>query len=155
MNENTQSQTDLDPLSMPAGDVDTRFPRLQPDRVYRMVVADAENDESKSTPGNRLLTFKLSTTKDEVDTDGKTLHSGFPIYHRITITPTKERSSKDIARDCALILKATGKASVSPKELIDNPALLKDQLVDVKVGLQKAKDGFPESNKVSSFVLPS
>jgi len=146
-------ETVVDPLNMVAGEVDTRFPRLQPDRIYRLTITA---EKATSDKGNDMIVMKLQTTKDEMDTDGKVLHSGFPIYHRITVTPTAERDLKAIARDCALVLKAVGKPTVTPKQLIDDCAsVLNGQLVDAKVTIQKAKDGFPESNKIGSFVLPS
>lgn len=143
-----------DPLAMPASEVDTRFPRLQPDRVYRMSIASATLDKSEKT-GGEMVTLKLATTKDEMDTDGKVLHAGFSLFHRIGVTPTEKRDGKSIARDLALVLKAVAKTTTTPRDLINNPEMLKDQIVDVKIGIQPAKDGYPESNKVSSFVIPS
>lgn len=146
------ASADVDPLATPAGEVDTRFPRLQPDRVYRLTISATKEVSDK---GNDMIVCKLQTTKDEVDTDGRTLHTGFPVFHRIMVTPTDKRTVKDIARDCALLLKAIGKSNITPKQLIDDPTtILNGQLVDAKIGIQKAKDGFPEANVVSSFVIP-
>ena len=161
--DGASAAAEADPFAMPASEVDTRFPRLQPDRVYRMSIASASKDKVKDSE-REMIVLKLVTTKDEMDTDGKPIHPGFPIFHRIGITVTKEdkaleikeRSAKDISRDVALVLKAIGKGTTTTREAIDNTeAVFKDQIVDVKVGLQKAKDGFPESNKISSFVIPS
>lgn len=145
---------EADPFAMPASEVDTRFPRLQPDRIYRMCIVSAEKTQAKET-GNDMIVLKMSTTKEELDTDGKTVHPGFPIFHRIGVVVTKDRDANAIKRDVALVLKAVGKGSLTVRDAIDKTEeVFKDQIVDVKVGLQKAKDGYPESNKISSFVIP-
>lgn len=152
-----------DPLAMPASEVDTRFPRLQPDRVYRMSIAEASKSKVKDSE-REMIVLKLVTTKEEIDTDGKTLHPGFSVFHRIGVTVTKEdkaldlkeRTGKDIARDVAIVLKAIGKGTTAPITAInETETVFKDQIVDVKIGMNKAKDGYPESNKVSQFIIPS
>ena len=144
-----------DPLAMPAAEVDTRFPRLQPDRIYRMNIASSEKQTSEK--GHEFLVVVYATTKEEVDTDGKTLHPGFKFFQRTMISTSGERDSKAIAKDLAIILQGVfGKTTkVSPRELINSPEMLLNKIVDIKVGMNKAKDGYPESNKVSSYVPPS
>jgi len=148
---------EADPLAMPAGEVDTRFPRLAPDKIYRMIIRSPEVSASKANDQVNRLTFKLETTTEARDTEGGVLHVGFKINHGLNVTPSGERDVNAIAKDCALILKAVEGATTktSPRQLIDNPGILADKVVDVKVGLQKAKDGFPESNRVVSFVIPA
>ncbi len=146
----------VDPLDMPAGNIDVRFPRLQPDRIYRMMIRSPEVVPGKKNPDVRLLTFKLETTKEAMDTDGKPLHIGFKFIHRISVDPSGDRTVDQIKIDLGLLLQCIeGKdAKTRPRELINNPAIIADKLIDVKVGLQKEKDGYPESNS-ARFVPPA
>jgi hypothetical protein len=152
-----------DPLAMPAGQVDTSFPRMQPDRVYKMLIRSPEIVASKSNDKNFMLVMKLETTEDGTDTDGNKLYKGFKFTHRIGITPSGERTATHIGKDLALLLQALNKTSISARALVGNPATgvapelhhIADQLIYVKVGLQKATNDFPESNKVTKFIPPS
>lgn len=148
---------EADPLAMPAGEVDTRFPRLAPDKIYRMVIRSPEVAAAKSNDQVNRLTFKLETTTEARDTEGGVLHAGFKFLHGINVTPSGERDANAVAKDCALLLKAVEGAATktTARQLIDNPSIIADKVVDVKVGLQKAKDGFPESNRVTNFVIPT
>ena len=144
----------VDPLAMPASEIDTRFPRLQPDRVYRMIIRSPE--KKTNDKGTEMLNVKLETTGELIDTDGKALHAGFKFTHRI-VGATGERDLNSVAKDLAMLIKAVygSKATQTPRAVWDNPADLDGKPVDVKVGIQKERDGFPESNVVKSWVLPA
>lgn len=155
MSENTGVAVPaVDPLAMPASEIDTRFPRLQPDRVYRMVLRSPE--KKTNDKGTEMLNMKLETTVECIDTDGKTLHPGFKFTHRI-VGASGDRDLNAVAKDLALLMKAVygPKTTMTARQIWDNPADLEGKPVDVKVGIQKEKDGYPESNVVKSWVLPA
>ena len=139
---------------MPANEVDTRFPRLAPDRNYRMIIRSPEVVAGKKDPEARMLAFKLETTTDTRDTDGGKLNVGFRFTHRVTVTPSENRDIEMIKKDLALLLKSAGLASISIRSVLDDPSQLEGKLVDVKVGVQKERDGFPESN-TARFIPPA
>lgn len=144
-----------DPFDVASGEVDTSFPRLNP-RVYRMTIRDPEVAESKNKPGAFLLVMKLETTEEAKDTRGEVLHKGFKFTHRVSITASEKRDNEAIKRDLATILQcALGDASKGMKirAFLDNPKIIDGKIVDVKVGLQKETDEFPESN-TARFIPP-
>lgn len=152
---------EIDPLSQAAGGIAApKFPCLQADRVVRFRISKITKAPSKDNASRETLTILMKTESDQVDTDGQALRAGFAGYKRIGITPTPEedgkraRTVKEIAADVAMLLKACGKKDVSPRQLFDNPSMLDQEVVDVKVGLQPEKNGYPQSNTFT-FVLPA
>ncbi len=142
-----------DPLAMPAAEVDTRFPRLQPDRIYRFNIESAET--TTSDKGVEMLSIAFATTKEEIDTDGKVLHPGFKLFHRVVTSPTGKMDIEMIKKNLGILLKGLGKDKVPMRQIVSNPEQLVGMIVDAKVGIQKAKDGYPESNKIVSFIPPT
>lgn len=159
----TSGGVEVDPLSQASGGIDTSFPLIAPDRVCRFKISSAKKapvkDAEKAAAGHELLTLQLKTEKSYPDTDGKTLNAGFSVYHRISLTPTEGKDGKsgrtieNIAKDLATLLKAVGMVDKSPRQLLDNPSILEGQVVDCRVGVNKAQGNFPESNSIK-FVIP-
>jgi hypothetical protein len=152
---------EVDPLSGAASGWEApKFPCLAPDRICRFKISKATKAPTKDNPDRESLTLVLKTEKDYTDTEGKPLRAGFTGYKRIGVTPVAEeadkrpRTWKNIGEDLGMVLKATGMLDKSPRDLLNNPAIVEGQVVDCKVGLQKEKDGFPQSNTFS-FVLPA
>lgn len=155
-----------DPLSMAAGGIDTTFPVLAGDRIIQFQIAACRKVPVKDKPDRFNLEFKIKTTKDAMLNDGRTAHAGFSGFKRISVStsePSEDtttgkksagRTSKDIAKDLAMALKACGRVDLSPRQLIDNPEVLDGILVDMKIGINPAKNNFPESNSFS-FVIPA
>jgi hypothetical protein len=143
---------EADPLAMPAGEVDTRFPRLL-EGVYTLAIRSPEVNEGKSNPDARLFTFKLETTQDGRDTDGNPLYKGFKWTHRINVAPVGDRTVEDIKKDMAVFLKSAGMDKVTIRDVINNPSLVEGKLVKAKVTISKASGGFPESNN-ARFLPP-
>lgn len=159
----TEGGTEVDPLSgAAAGWEAPKFPLLAPDRIYRFKIAKCTKAATKDDANREALTIQLKTEKDYTDTDGKPLRAGFTGYKRIGITPITEeqagdkrpRSIKDIGADLGMALKSCGKGDKSPRELLNNPSLIEGEIVDMKVGISKGRDGFPDSNTFT-FVLPA
>lgn len=142
---------EVDPLAMPADAIDTRFPRLQPNRLLRMTVRSPERKVSEK--GTEMFVFKLETTTAEIDTDGHPLHPGFRFTHRI-IGASGERTIEDFKKEFAHFLKCVGKSNIPMRDVLNGPSVVDGLPIDVKIGIQKEKDGFPESN-TARFVLPS
>lgn len=141
---------EADPLMQAAGDVDTSMPRLKPDKLYNMEIADVTsktNDE-----GTGMLKITLKTVKDETDATDKPLNKGFPLFYNWVYTPVGELTVDMIKRSGASILKACGLGREPISALRDNLDLIKGKIVCVKVGTRKAKDGYPESSEVRQWV---
>lgn len=115
------------------------------------------NPEKKTNDkGTEMLNLSLETTKEAMDTDGKVLHPGFKFKHRF-VGPTGDRTVEALAKDLAMFIKAVEgpKSATTPRQIWDNPSVYEGKPVDVKVGIQKEKDGFPESNVVKAWVIPA
>lgn len=105
------------------------------------------------------ISIKLATTKDAVDTEGRKVHPGFIFTQAEFITPGENQTMKDVAERVAMPIKAAlgAKTKVSVRDCLNNPALIIDKIVDVKVGVRKGKGEYEGtfSNKVSAWVIPS
>lgn len=152
---------EVDPLSQAAGGIEApKFPCLAGSRICRFTIKSILKAATKDDATRESLTIAFKTTKDYPDTDGKTLGEGFTVYKRIGITPVapegekRGRTMKDIAADIAMLLKAVGKKDATPRQLLDNPSMLDGEIIDLKTGVQPAKNGFPESNTLA-WVLPA
>lgn len=163
-NTETAGQTDADPLAMPAGGVEEpTFPVLA-EGIKRMLVKGFEQAESKEPnkktgKHTRMLVIKLQTTKDELDMEGKKVHAGFPLTVRIMLDTSDNRTNTDIAAECAMSVKAIlgAKTQTTARQCIENPTLVLDKPVDVKVTISKGKDGYPDSNTVraTNWIIPN
>lgn len=158
--DTTQNAQEIDPLSQAAGGIEApKFPVLMPDRICQFKIAKSSKDNVQGDETKQMLVLTLATTKDYTDKDGKPLRQGFKVFHREGLYPMpatdtwRGRTMQDVAAGLGLILRSVGKTDISPRQLIDNPTLIEGEIVDCKVGLNKAKDGYPESNRVS-FVPP-
>ena len=152
--------TENDPLSAAAEGFEApTFPVLAPDRIYRFRVVSSKISATKDDASRELLTIVLATEKDYTDKDGKPLRAGFKGYIRIGTTPSvggaekRDRTLADIGKELAMALKACGMAKRSPRELLNDPTIIEQCVVDCKAGIVKAKDNFPESNSFK-WVLP-
>jgi len=141
---------EADPYSAPAEAYNTDFPLVAPGLKDLEIVT---GEKAVSKKGSDMVVFKLKTTQEDVDTKGETLHAGFPLFHRITITETEDRPAARIAKDLALLLKAAGKPELSPRAVMDQPEVLVGCVVRAKVVVNKETDEYPESNGIKSFVL--
>lgn len=158
------AQTDgqeVDPLSQAASGIEApKFPLLQDNRIVRFEVVAITKAPVKDKPDREVLTVKMRTVKDQVDTDSKPLRAGFTCFTRTGITPFPEegdkraRTNKEIAAELGMLLKGAGKGDKSPRELLNNLDMLNGQLIDFKVSLQPEKNGYPASNSFK-VVLPA
>ena len=142
----------FDPMAVAAGEVDTSFPRLA-EGIYTMVIRNPSL-RPPNEKGTEVMEMKLETTKPARDTEGNELHVGYKITHYVAGT-TEKRDKVALAKDLAFILKSAGLPKTTPGELWANPSLIADKLVQVKVAIQKERDGYPESNRVKQFIIPS
>ena len=142
-----------DPFDVPAGDTDTDFPLLA-QGVKTLEITEVSKDESKKTPGTFMLTMVLKTMEEYEDTKGDTLSKGYPVYHRITITPSEKRDAKRISKDIAILLKAIGRPQLTPRQVINDPNLLVGGIANCKVIVTKETDEFPSANAIKAFIPP-
>lgn len=140
---------EADPLDTPGGEYDTSFPVIQKG-IKDLEIVSGEKLVSKS--GNDMLVFKLKTTQEDRDLNNEVVLAGFPLYHRIVITPTEDRTIQRIGKDLAIMLKAAGAGHLTPRQLINDPDVLKGSVVRAKVVVQKETDEFPTSNAIKTFV---
>jgi hypothetical protein len=151
MNE-TQTQTPaVDPFDMPSGATDISYPILKPDKNYRMRIKSVELNDTKSEdapPDAKTMCLTYATTKTELDTNDNEILEGFTLKQHIGITAYGKRTKPNIKRDLDTILQgALGKGNkVTTNEFLKNPDVVKDKIVDIRVGFRKAQGSFPESN---------
>lgn len=142
--------SEIDPLAMNAGDVDTSMPLLVPEKLYNMVCSKV--DSKTNDKGVGMLKITLKTTKDEMDTLNNTVNAGFPVFENFVYTPTGELTLAQIAKSGANILKAFGLKTTTIRDFINNPQIIADKVVCVKLKTRKEKDGYPASSQVGSWV---
>jgi len=142
--------SEVDPLAMNAGDVDTSMPLLVPDKLYNLNCAKAEvktNDKGVS-----MVKITLKTTREEMDTTNNAIHPGFPVNENFVFTPTGELTLEQIKKQGAIILKAFGLHKTTIREFVSNPEMIVDKIVCVKIKTRKEKDGFPAQSAVGSWL---
>lgn len=147
-----------DPLAMPAGDVDTNRPRIKDGTVATFTIASAEKkvkiiDNERSSESIAIV---LASTKELEDTTGAKLSPGFRFTARINGASGK-RTNEDWVRELATCVKSIygPKTTQSLREFWDNPNMAAGKPVDIKVKVQKEQNGFPESNTVGSWIIPT
>jgi hypothetical protein len=153
---------EVDPLAEAAGAVDTSFPLLSPDRPLRWECISAKVAPSKADPSRNGLTLILKTTTETTFQNGKKAHPGFKVYKRYGVSVTPPTADSDgrtidaIKKDLAFVLKAFfgAKAEVTPRALLDNPAMLEGRMVDGKTTIEKGSGGFADKTGVT-FIIPA
>lgn len=141
---------EVDPLAVAADSVDTSMPLLAPDKLYNMTVAKV--DQKTNEKGVSMLKITLKTTKDEQDSQGNVINTGFPVFENFVYTPTGELTIEQIKKSGALILKALGMGGSTVRDLVNNPQQIVDKVVCVKIKTRKESGGFPASSQVGSWV---
>lgn len=155
-----------DPLDTDVGSIDTSFPRLMAGN-YELKCLSAKREPAKKF-GERL-TLVFENIKAERSTTGTDIPPGkAKIFHYIGITPRAARTEPNpetgklenfeeyttamIARSVAAPAKSA-RMTVTPRQILDNPAMLEGQIAFVKVGVQKETAEFGESNKIKEFLV--
>jgi len=166
MSETTTQTTppgqEVDPLAQAAGGIDTTIPLLAADRIMRLECIKSDVAPTKSDPNRLALTIVCKTTKDGTFTSGKKAHAGYKLYKRVSVTPSEPTESSEgrdvaaIVRDLAAVLKAFfgGQTAKTPRELLNNPAMLEGLLVDGRITIEKGSGGFSDKNGVN-FIIPA
>ena len=142
-----------DPLAMPAGSVDTSYPLLKGDKIYRFEISKLESVDAKKEgvpEGSQNLKISLATTQDERDTNGNVLHKGYVCTKYIPLYATGERTVADVRRDVATFIQAVeGRTSKTEMKAVrDNPDAFIGKPVDCKVGVSKGDSNFGPSNTI-------
>lgn len=141
---------EIDPLAQNAGDVDTSMPLLVPEKLYNLVCAKAEVKTNDKGVG--MVKITLKTTKQEMDTLNNPVNEGFPIFENFVYTPTGDLTIEQIKKSGALILKAFGLKNTTIRDFVNNPKMIEDKIVCVKIKTRKEKDGYPASSNVGSWI---
>ncbi len=149
--DNTVAQ-EVDPLNMPAGGVDTSMPKLV-EKLYVMTIAEAKSQTNEQTQKTSIR-IVLKTIDEQRSTDGDVVNAGYPVYDYFGYTPSEKYSNADIAKKGAGILKACGLKDVTVRDFINNPSIINDKTVTVKLGLRKEEGSFPASNTVKTWIEP-
>lgn len=141
---------EVDPLAQNAGDVDTSMPLLVPEKLYNMHCAKAEVKTNDKGVG--MVKITLKTTKQEMDTLNNAVNEGFPIFENFVYTPTGDLTIEQIKKSGAVILKAFGLKTTTIRDFVNNPKMIEDKIVCVKMKTRKEKDGYPASSNVGSWI---
>mgnify|MGYP001618161437 CR=1 FL=1 len=159
-NKNTKpkhnmSEENNDPLSADVGDKElTKMPLLPADRLLRFEIRKPVTAPTKKDPAKNMLTIPCHLVEDTRGTDGAVVHKGFPIFMRYTVTPTEERSAKQIAADIGRLCQALGIKGVKVIDIINDPKThLDGKIFDAKTRIVPEKDGYPESNTLNPVPL--
>ena len=142
--------TDVDPLATPAGGVDTSIPKLAPDKLYVMTIAEAKKRTNDT--GTEMVAITLKTTQDAQSTDGDVINPGFPVFHNFVCSPTGKLTVDMIKKAGASILQAANMKDTTIRQLIDDPSILVDKIVTVKTGIRKESGSYPATNEVRTWV---
>lgn len=153
---------EVDPLAQAAGGIDTSFPLLPADRLITVECVSAKVAPTKEAPDRSTLTIMCKTTTELTFQDGKRANPGFKLYKRygVTVTPPTDKSDgrtiDSIKKDLAFVIKAFfgSNAQVSPRDLLNNPAMLEGRPVSVKTTIEKGTGGFPDKNGIT-FIIPA
>lgn len=148
--DGSNGAAEVDPLAMNAGDVDTSMPLLVPDKLYNLNCAKVENKTNDKGVG--MLKITLKTTREEMDTLGNVINTGFPVFENFVYTPTGDLTIEQIKKSGAAILKGFGLKTTTIRDFINNPQMIVDKIVCVKIKTRKEKDGYPASSQVGSWV---
>lgn len=145
------TQNEIDPMDVPLGEIDTSFPKLIPDRLYKFIIRTPDIVDSRDKTSQMLL-LKLETMEDNIDTEGRPLYKGVKFTTRIGVSPTGKRDKTSVSKDIGILAKTVGGDVLKLKfsEFMTNPRiilpLIDNKIVQCKVGMQPEKDGFPEQN---------
>jgi hypothetical protein len=158
MNEPTKAP--IDPLDIPAGQLEEpSFPVLR-EGVKRMIIRGFEKKTFEGKDGTPIdaLSIKLQTTADDRSTEDQVLHAGFAFNTVIFLSPNENNTAQQIAQQAAMPIKAAlgANTKVTVRQCLDNPALILDKIVDAKIGIRKDKSGqYSDSNVVKVWIVPS
>lgn len=147
---NETNQVEVDPLAVPADAVPERkFPLLVGDKLYSMEVAEIERKASKKDENVKMLKLTLKTTQEGVSTEGDAVPAGYPVFVNWTYTPTGGLTPLMINQSAKEMLDAAGLFTVSAAQLRDNPDILLNKNVCVKLKVRKASGDFEATNEVA------
>src|SRR5688572_28400967 len=130
------------------------MPLLQADKKLRFELRNPVTAATKKDDRPNMLTVPCCLVEDTTAVGGDIVHKGYPIYHRITVTPSEDRTDKQIAADVGKLCQAVGLKGVRVIDVINDPKThLEDKIFDAKTRIVPEKDGFPESNSLSPIPL--
>lgn len=157
------NETENDPLAMPANELEEpKFPLLK-EGIYTLVVrsneeGEASKENEKTGIKSKMWILKLATTENKVSTEDQTVYAGAAVFHRFMLTATPEKSLKQLGEIAAMAIKAAygnKEGLPSVRDCLANPSLMNDKLVQVKLGIKKGNDGYPDSNVVKNWIVPA
>lgn len=150
-----QNNVEVDPLSADVGDKElTKMPLLPADKIVRLEIRKPAKAPTSKDPNRELLTIPCHLVEDARDVNGETIHKGFPIFHRISVTPSENRTAKQIAADVGKLCQAVGLKGVKVIDVINDPkSHLDGKIFDAKTRIIPEKDGYPESNAINPIAL--
>lgn len=140
-----------DPLDTNVSDINTDYPKVPANTIVDMQISEAKIEDNQKGTGQNLK-FKLKALRPLTSVTGESVAT-FTLNHNISLTPTEKYSATDVAKNLAKLAKAC-KLSCTPREIITTPTMLDGKIAhDVKIGMQKESEEYPERNNVKDFVL--
>ena len=145
--------TDVDPLATPVGEVDLSYPIL-PAANYEMTIAEASLVDNKAQTGKNLL-LKWKTAKEARSTKGEVLAAGqVTISQYIGLATSDKYTNEMIKKSIARVAKGAGlNASLSARDVINNPSMLVSKTALVKVAVKQETAEYPEGNEIKGVVI--
>lgn len=146
---------EIDPLSADVGDKDlTKFPLIPGDRMLRFEIRKPSLAPSRKDPNRNVLTVPCHLVDDVRADDDTIIHKGFPVFHRIPVTPSEDRGARQIAADVGQLCQAVGVKGVKVIDIINDPVRYLDgKIFDAKTRIVPGKDGYPDSNALRPIAL--
>ena len=142
-----------DPLSTPVGDIDISRP-VAAAANYEMEIHEPKVGPNKAQTG-RNLEIKLKNTKEVKSTKGEIMHAKALVLSKYYPLQASEKMSiKQVAQSIARLAKGLGlNASITPKDIIDNPSMLSGKVGLFKVAIKQETSEYPEGNEVKDIVI--
>lgn len=149
----TPNESNLDPMNMPIGQIDTSYPKLKPTGLVPLIIRSPEIIESTDDEGQtkKVLRYKVETTTPLPDTDDKLMNPGFKFTENLALTPTPKWTIADVAKSIAALLKCLFGANgpYKPIDLVNDPSIIADKPIDAKIKIQVDKKGeYGDSNRI-------
>jgi hypothetical protein len=150
MTDDSPVSTLNDLLSADMSNVDTSYPVLAKG-LKELVIAEVKEVDNKAQTG-KVLEVHLKTTLPDVNIQAKpgtdnVVQAGFPILHRIGLTPTDKYTIAMIKRAIAIFKEAVFGDKNTPAQ----PADFAGRNVMAQVTIENSQE-FGNQNRISRFV---
>ena len=153
---------EADPFAEAAGGVDTSYPVLAANRIWKFVVKsctrDTKHNEGSDEVKSDALVLKVALEEEGVFRGGKTALPGFSVSIRIGLLASEKFDMDSVKRGLALWMKSLlgdRAKSTTMREWINNPGLVDGLVFIGKTGIKVDKGGQYADQNTITPVLPA